>query len=123
LVVARLDELGGQDVGPDPDRVRRHDALDPLAEPVVHVVQSPVPEVQAVPARDAAVREQDAVRLGLVDRHARGDRERPAPDVDRDRLGHVGAVGVDAAVARRARLRPRGADDLGAVRSSSGRPL
>ncbi|MEV6945199.1 hypothetical protein AB0N07_24975 [Streptomyces sp. NPDC051172] len=64
------------------------------AQPPVDVVLPCVEEIQAVPAEPAAPREQHAAGLRAVEADVGGEGAGPAADVDRHRLGHVGAVGV-----------------------------
>src|SRR5215212_380432 len=97
--------LGGVAVGGD--------LLDALAEPVVDIVEPAVLEVEGVASASAAVREERTVRVGGLDGHARGDRERSSSYVHRDRLWHVGGVRVvNVAVARLAGLWARRSQDL-----------
>jgi hypothetical protein len=59
------------------------------------------------------LREENALCLGRLEVHCRGDRERAPPDVDRDRLRHLGRTRVvDVAVTRLAWLRAHVRDDL-----------
>ena len=69
------------------------DRLQVGADPVERVVESPVLDVEAVPAGDAAVGVEDAFGVGGVELDAGRDRVGAAVDRDARRLGDVGAVG------------------------------
>src|SRR5215203_1484007 len=84
-----------------------------LSEPAVGVMQPPVSQVERVAAGPRALREQDALGLGRLEVHRRGDRERTSANVDRDRLGHLGRSRVvDVAVTWLTWLWPHVRDDL-----------
>ena len=90
------------------------------ADEAVDVDEPVVLDVQGVAAEPAAVREQHAFGAALRQVDLGADRVRPVADVDRNRLGDLGATGaVDVAIPGRRELRAR---TSGRSPAPSGRP-
>ena len=105
-------ELDTQDAGSHrKSGVGGHD-LHFLTEEVVDILERAVSQIEGMTTEAVAVCEQDPGCLRRADLDAGGDFERAAPDVDRDRFGHLDGVRiVDKPVSGPGDPRSGGVDD------------